>query len=182
MFRFARSSLVPALGVLAVALVASAGSLSVVENPKVEFKTSSPKALDLSIKGSTSKLTATDDGTNLVLATSIGSIKTGMEKRDGHLKERMGKVDGITLTVPKSALKLPAGKETKGSVAGSLSLNGVTKPVTVKYTANGGDGAYDVTGDFGFELTDHKLEQPCFLGVCAATKVAVKATFKLREK
>jgi polyisoprenoid-binding protein YceI len=173
----------PALGVLAVALVASAGSLSTVEGAKVSFKSSGKKMNELSIAGSTNKLAAKDDGTNLVLVADVAAIKTGIGKRDDHLKNKFIKVHPISLTVPKSGLKLPdGGKDVKGNVSGTLKVNNVEKPVKVSYTAKGSGGSYDVTGSFGFELTAHGIEQPCFLGVCAGTHVDVNASFKLKEK
>lgn len=182
MFRI--RSVVPALGILAVALAASAGSLSAVEGAKVSFKSSGKKVNELSISGSTSKLTARDDGASLVLVADVASIKTGIGKRDDHLKNKFIKVHPISLTVPKSALKIPEdGKAvTDKTVDAKLKVNNIEKPVSVTYSAKNNGGAYEVTGKFGFELTNHGIEQPCFLGVCAGTHVDVTAAFKLKEK
>jgi polyisoprenoid-binding protein YceI len=180
MFRI--RSVVPALGVLAVALVASAGSLSVVQAPKLTFDASGEGVTVIGIKGSADKLTASDDGKDLVLTVDINSVKTGNEKRDGHLKERFHKLP-VTLTIAKSALKIPAGKPTKGAVPATLRANNKNEPVTVSYTAKGSDGAYDVTGSFVFDMLQHVAkDEICYLGICAGNKVTVTASFKLTEK
>jgi polyisoprenoid-binding protein YceI len=182
MFRFRHSSVVSAFGVLAIALVASAGSLSVVEAPKLTFDASGEGLTVIGIKGSADKLTASDDGKDLVLTVDVNSVKTGNKTRDGHLKQRFHG-HPVTLTVPKSALKMPSGKPTKGAVQGTLRANNKNESLTVNYTASGSDGVYDVKGNFTFDMLAHVGEEEiCFAGVCAGNKVTVTASFKLKEK
>lgn len=185
MFRI--RSAVPALGVLAFTLVASAGSLNTVVGPSITFASEGKGVTVISIEGKVIALSATDDGTNLVLKTDATHVRTGNDTRDGHIVNEWIKSHPITLTVAKSALKIPTDAPTSGIVSGDLVVNNVKseKPVKVNYTAkNAEGGGYAVTGNFKFDLANHLAEKkpPKYLGITADTLVTVKASFTIKEK
>lgn len=182
MFRI--RSAVPALGVLAFTLVASAGSLNTVTGPNITFRSEGKGATVISIEGTIKVLSAVDDGTNLTLKTDAKHIRTGNTMRDGHIVNEWVKVHPIELKIAKSALKIPAGSPTSGTVPGDLLVNGVpAKGVKVAYTAKNADGGYAVTGNFKFDLKNHLGgKQPEFSFIKADTALTVNAAFTIKEK
>jgi polyisoprenoid-binding protein YceI len=184
MFRFRHSSVVSAFGVLAVALVASAGTLAVPQGQRIGFVATGPAGFK--INGSVGGLKAEDDGTNLKLIVKLETATTGNDTRDEHCRSELFKIPkGVSktasLTVAKSALKFPTGAPTSGQFSGQLSMNNKTKTVTVPYTAARKDGLIHVTGNFAFNLTDFKLDPPKKYGVEVRDSVKVAADFNIKE-
>jgi len=199
MFRFRRSSIVSAFGVLAVALVASAGTLSVPGEPPVTFLATGP--LGFKIPGKIPGLKAADDGTNLKLTLPLTRVDTGLGLRDTHCKNELFVVDKeekdperkkkfgqypnrtATLTVAKSALQFPeAGKTVNGKVTGQLLMREETKPVTITYTATRDGAGYKVDGSFVVDVEKWGMTAPEKFGVKVQKDVTVKASFKIEEK
>lgn len=182
MFRF--RSAVPALGVLAFTLVASAGSLSTVTGPNISFRSEGKGATVISIEGTIKVLSAEDDGTTLKLKTDATNIRTGNGMRDGHITKDWVKVHPIELKIAKSALKIPAGTPTSGAVPAKLLVNGEEKGVkVVNYTAKNVEGGYAITGNFKFDLKDHLGGKvPEFSFIKADTALTVTAAFNIKEK
>lgn len=88
-----------------------------------------------------------------------------------------------TLTVSRSALKVPAaGKTTEGTSSGHLTLNGQTKPLSFKYKATDKDGKVGVSALSELEITDWGIEKPCLGIVCTDTHVKLKLGFNLEDK
>ena len=58
----------------------------------------------------------------------------------------------------------------------------MTKDVKVSYSVERHGSEYAVEGHFSVNIEDHKIEKPCYLGVCVDTTVKVDAKFKLHEK
>ena len=74
------------------------------------------------------------------------------------------------------------GKKSSGSAPGKFRLHGVTRDVKVAYSAEKRGSDYSVEGHFQVNIIDHKIEKPCYLGVCVDTNVKVDAKFKLKQK
>jgi hypothetical protein len=199
MFRFRHSSVVSAFGVLAVALVASAGTLSVPGEPPVTFLAIGPAGFK--IDGKIPGLKATDDGTTLKLSLPLTRVSTGMGLRDTHCKDEVFEVNHkeekeeekkkwgefpnkvATLTVQKSALKIPeGGKPSTGKVSGLLTVHKSQQTVSITYTATPVAGGYKVDGSFPMDITRWGMKPPKKFGIEVKKDVTVKASFKVEEK
>jgi polyisoprenoid-binding protein YceI len=177
------SSLAPALALFTVALAASADTYDVVGTPDLGFTAVGPGGLK--INGTANNLKAFEEGGKLVFKASLANIKTGIGLRDTHTKKYLGtdQWPDASLTIDKSAVKVPDdGKKSSGSVPGKFRLHGVTRDVKVAYSVERHGGDYSVDGHFGVDIEEHKIEKPCYLGVCVDTKVKVDAKFKLKQK
>jgi hypothetical protein len=194
MFRI--RSVVPALGVLAVTLVASAGSLrfqSDGENPApaLTFFVKGPVGFD--INGKFSGLKVADDGTKITFSAPLNTISTGIEKRDNHAKETLevNKFPTVTVTVTKASLKFPAdGKELTAKAQAEVKLHGVTKSVPLTYTVKRKGSVYKVDGGLtlaGVWGTDDNpkagfaMKKPCFAMVCVKDDVKITAKFSVKD-
>jgi len=176
-------SFAPALAVLSFALVASADAYDVVGTPDLAFTAVGPGGLK--INGTSESLKAMEDGDKLVFKASLVNIKTGIGLRDNHTKKYLGtdQWPDASLTVDKSAVKIPEdGKKSSGNAPGKFRLHGVTRDVKVAYTVSRSGSDYSVDGHFNVNIEDHKIEKPCYLGVCVDTNVKVDAKFKLKAK
>jgi polyisoprenoid-binding protein YceI len=170
------------LSVLSVALVASA-KLRSIGDAEVRALAVGPAGMKINCK-STGLEVDEKDG-KLVVKALLTDIKTGIGLRDKHLRGYLetDKYPHATLTVEKSKLKLPADdKTTQGSASGQFTLRGVTKPITFSYKAKRTGSDYHVQGLTEIDIRDHKVEVPCYLGVCVKPEVKIKVKFKLRDK
>jgi polyisoprenoid-binding protein YceI len=181
--RYRMSSFATALAALTVALAASADSYDVVGKSDIGFTATGPGGLK--INGTADNLSAIDQGETLVFKASLKNVKTGIGLRDTHTKKYLAtdQWPDASLTVAKSAIKMPEdGKKSSGTVPGKFRLHGVTRDAKVHYSAERTGGTYTVGGHFNVNIVDHKIEQPCYLGVCCDTNVKVHAKFKLNAK
>jgi len=183
MMRYRLSFLTSALAALTVALTAAADGYDVVGKPDLTFTAVGPGGLK--INGTTTELKTMEDGDKVVFKASLKDIKTGIGLRDNHTKKYLGTEQwpDASLTVDKSAIKVPEdGKKSSGSAPGKFRLHGVTKDVKVAYSAERHGSEYAIDGHFSVNIEDHKIEKPCYLGVCVDTTVKVDAKFKLHAK
>ena len=105
----------------------------------------------------------------------IAEFVTGIEKRDEHMHAKYlesKKFPESVLTVTQfswSGDKLPE----KVDVPASLTLHGVTKPITVSITLKEQEKEILVTSDFTVLLSDFSIEIPSFAGLTVAKDVTV---------
>ena len=138
----------------------------------------------LKIEGTGTGVTASEADGKITVKAPINNLKTGISLRDNHLKDAIHaeKHPHVTLVVARSSLKFPEpGKTVEASSSGAFTLNGVTKTVPFKYKAEKKDGQFEVQGHAEIKITDFKIEQPCYLGVCVNTDVKVKVKFKAKD-
>lgn len=176
-------SLMPAIIATTVAFTAAADGYDVVGKPELGFTAVGPGGLK--INGTSSQLTTIEQGDSVVFKAALTGIKTGIGLRDNHTKRYLDTEHwpDASLAIAKGALKLPEdGKKTGGSVPGKFRLHGVTRDVKVAYTIERHGGDYLVDGHFTTNIIDHKIEKPCYLGVCVDEHVKVNAKFKLHAK
>jgi polyisoprenoid-binding protein YceI len=64
---------------------------------------------------------------------------------------------------------------------GTFTMHGVSKEKTFEYTAERHGSDIIVSGSMEVNINEHKIETPCYLGVCVDPKVQVDVKFKLRE-
>lgn len=134
--------------------------------------------------GESNDLDVKDEGGKLVFISKLTNVNMGL--RDKHTREafKVDKHPTAKLVVDKSKLKMPGDKEkVDGTVQGDLTLNGVTKPVTVKYAARRMGSDYLVKeAKFSFKYTDFGVEKICKMGVCVEPKVTITVDkMKIRE-
>lgn len=137
----------------------------------------------LKIEGKGTGVTASESGGKITVKAPLNNFKTGISLRDDHLKKAL-KADVnkyATFTVSRSSITAPSGKEVKGKGKGQLALNGVTKDTVFEYLATPEEGAIEVKGRASIDMTDFKLEPPCYLGVCVDKEVQVNVKFKVTE-
>lgn len=149
--------------------------------PVVGFNANgSPGALDIDAK--TNEGTLADDGVNLVFTVPLGNVKTGIELRDEHMKTKFMHVDqhpNVTLSIAHASLTLPTelGKKTSGSAAAQFSALSVPKPTVVAWEVQKTVAGYKLTGTFPFDISQHGVEVPSFMGVTVDSKMTAHAVF-----
>jgi polyisoprenoid-binding protein YceI len=172
------------VGALLVPAVAMAG-MSVTGKPKIAFfATGSPGFLD--IEGTSSSMTATDDGSTLTFVVPMSTVSTGISMRDDHMNNeyvQIGQYPNATLAIAKSGVTWPAasGEKKSGTVSGNFTVHGVTKPVSVSYTATKTSTGYKVTGKFNFDVAQHGITIPAYLGVTVDPKMKAEVTVDLAD-
>lgn len=170
------------VSLLTIAATAQA-ALTAIGSSRVEFRAVGPGGLKIDGKGSGIK--ASESGGALKVTAPLTNLKTGISLRDKHLKKALNvkKHPTARLAVKRSALDFPADtKTTTAAATGQFTLNGVTKPVKFDYKAKRTGSDYHVQGRMEIDITDFKIEKPCYLGVCVDKDVKVKVQFKLRDK
>ncbi|NID11009.1 YceI family protein [Fibrivirga algicola] len=92
------------------------------------------------------------EGAQVSFSANIASISTGNEQRDGHLKSAdFFNADEFPQLTFKSTSMTKTGDDTY-SVAGDLTMRGVTKPVTLKAEYGGQMGDFYGQTKAGFEI------------------------------
>jgi len=137
------------------------------------------------IEGKTTQVSVAEQTGSLTVTISAGTFDTGIELRNRHMREKYletGKYPAAIFTVARSAIQFPAdGADASGSVAGTLSLHGQTKPVTVNYKAHRTGDTYAVTGTTHVKMTDYGIDVPSYLGVTVKPDVDVSVSFSARD-
>jgi polyisoprenoid-binding protein YceI len=156
-------------------------ALSSATDPRVGFHAVGPAGL--TIDGTTTELSAAEQGGNLVVTVPLGNLSTGIALRDHHMKEKyleVGKYPTAVLTVARSALKVPAtGEPVEADVPGTLQLHGQTRPVTVHYEAKGDGPGVSAKGKLHVNMNDFGIQVPNYLGVTVKPDVDVSASFRM---
>lgn len=137
-------------------------------------------------EGATSKFILDGNQLKGVVSFNLDSLKTGIELRDQHMKEKYLK----TKTNPTALMKipsvtLPAGWDLQNAEVKDLSfnailkLNGVEKPV--KGILNIGASPLRSQAEFEIKLSDFQIEIPEYLGVKVADTVKIKVALNTIE-
>lgn len=109
----------------------------------------------------------------------LNQFVTGIGLRDRHMKEKYLETDKFPKTVLEvSQVDLPkdfkAGQSAKAvRFKGTLTLKGVSKPITGQLSVNGENMA--TVAEFEFSLNDYPIGVPSYMGVTIADRVAVRA-------
>lgn len=128
--------------------------------------------------GAEGKLTETDGQLNGTLKFNLTTLKTGIDLRDKHVKEKYLEVSEY----PDAQLtlnNLPAPKKIGVSdvpFEGTLSLRGVERPVKGTYSTESQGDEVKTVAKFPVEITEYKIETPSYLGITVADKVTVEIT------
>lgn len=170
--------------VLLAAGVANAALVNADKLGVIKFQAIGPGGLK--IDGEGGGLTASEDGGVIKLSVPISTLKTGIDLRDSHMKDKYleaGKHPTAEMKIKRADLKFPADNASStGNVQAEFTFHGTTKPVKVDYKVDRTGSDFHVQGNFEVAIDQYKIEQPCYLGVCVDKQVKVKAKFKLREQ
>jgi len=163
-------------------LPASAG-IQLAGKPSVKFVAEGhPGALD--IEGVSSALTLTEDGDDLLLRVPMLQVSTGIEMRDRHMNNEYVQTDRfpeVSLRLPTASLSWPEekGDTTKGTAQATFTAHGVDRPVTVSWSLKRSKDGWLVKGSFAFDVSEHGIEIPSYLGVTVEPKMTAEAKFNI---
>lgn len=113
------------------------------------------------------------------IVVHLDEFETGISMRDRHMKEKYLETkkfpDAIFNAAPLAFKdgKLPGETDLKGT----LTLHGVTKPVTANVKVAAKKFFMEIEADFEIILSDFKIEIPQYAGIIVAEKVKVRTTF-----
>lgn len=143
-----------------------------------------PKALRIEIKGTgpSGDLVFKDKKLTGLLAVDLSDLKTGVDMRDRHMKEKYLEVEKYkTATLNVKEVSLPENwnpktKLDKTKFNGELTLHGEKKDIegTFDYKPSGDEA--EVTATFDVIISDHKIDTPEFLKIKVTDKVEMKTT------
>lgn len=138
-----------------------------------------PSFIKIRGAGSAASGAVTVDGDKATgkFAFDMGTLDTGIEKRNEHMKEKYLE----TPKFPKSELEIASTSALKGwsktnpkisdaDFNGNLTLHGVTKPVTGKFSVTD-SRASEV--HFKVKLSDYAITIPSFSGITVADEVEI---------
>jgi polyisoprenoid-binding protein YceI len=172
------------VGGLALPSLAVAG-MSVTGKPAVSFNAEgSPGFLD--IEGTTSSITAADDGTTLTLTVPMSTVKTGIDLRDEHMNNEYVQIashPNAVMTLKKADVKWPtaSGEKTSGTVAGTFNIHGQSQAVNIGYNISKTTSGYKVAASFKFDCSKSGITIPAYMGVTVDPKMSAKATLELAD-
>ena len=139
----------------------------------------------LRILGKTGELQVADSGSTLKVTVPAASLRTGIDLRDRHLREKYlqaAQYPNIQLEAQRSALKQPpAGGSVTAEADGTLSMHGKSKTVRFKYTAQHEGGRIKVEGALRIDIRDFGIEVPSYLGLKVKPEVDAGARFYVTE-
>ena len=166
------------LKILAAALLvvsAASAEWTVQGKKSASFKAVGPGGL--SFVGNGSDVAVKEKGDAVAISVGLNSLKTGIDLRDRHMKEKYletSKYPTAVLQVEKAKLKVP----TPGTdIEGKLSLHGVTRTVRVHYSANGSNNKAAVTGTVHVNMKEFGINVPSYLGVTVKPDLDVSVQF-----
>ncbi len=148
------------------------------DSGKVTFLAKGKPAL-ISIKGegegATAALKEKDQMLNGEVSFQLKSLKTGIELRDDHLKNKYLEVEKHpTATLKISDLKLPENLKDGFPFKGILSLHGIDQPIEGIASVAADSKSQKISADFKIKLSQFKIEIPSFKGITVAEEVQVK--------
>lgn len=116
------------------------------------------------------------------ITVPIDSIKTGIDMRDHHMREKylesakfpeaILKFKDLSLKEGDSSVEIPA----------VFKIHGVEKPVNIKTNVHVDGKTVSAKGNFEIQLSDYGIEIPSYAGIKVADKVEVSAEIKGAKK
>lgn len=140
----------------------------------------------MKIVGTTSELAVNDDAQKIVVVVPLSGLKTGIDLRDKHMREKyleVAQYPTAELEVTRSALNLPAdGANASGKAQGTMKIHGKSKPVSFQWSAKRAGTSYDVSGSVQVNVKDFGIEIPSYLGVTVKPDVDVQVKFAAKDQ
>jgi polyisoprenoid-binding protein YceI len=159
---------------IAAFMLAAAGPT--ISDPEVLFVAHG--SLGMRIEGKTPELTVARNGDGLDFSVRLGTLQTGIELRDRHMRDEVFEVERFPVArLHIARVRLPDG-EASGMAPAELTVHGQTHPVNVAFRVRPRRG-YDVTASFRMDLRDYGMKPPTYLGIAVKPDVDVSADFHL---
>lgn len=163
----------------------AAPSTYVIKPPmgKVEFKTKGwPNLITIKGEGTgvAGQVRAEAGKANGTLTFDLTTLKTGIDLRDDHMKNKYLQVKEhpvaqLTLT----DVKIPDSLEGSFDFSGMMKLHGVEKEITGKGELSKDGNDLKMTAEIPVKLSDFKIEIPSYKGITVAEKVKVNFETKV---
>lgn len=171
---------------LTLALLLATPALAGVERTGAASATFTGKGpAGFKLEGTTTELTVKDDGKQVVFTLPLATLKTGIDLRDKHMREKYLETDkypNAELAVDWSTIKLPAKGETSTqTVPGKMSLHGKTHDVSVTYTVKNTGDVYETSGTVPLNLKDYDVNIPSYLGVTVKPDIETATSFSFKK-
>jgi polyisoprenoid-binding protein YceI len=127
------------------------------------------------------------DGTDLIggeIKVHLDSLKTGLELRDQHMKEKYLETGRFPVAIFKlDPIKLPLSKfESETNLQGILTIHGISKPATLKIEGEKSENGFEGSATADLNVTDFEIKIPEYLGIKVADKVKILAKFRVVPK
>jgi polyisoprenoid-binding protein YceI len=174
-----------ALGLLALVALPYSADAQLTRSGSPEVSFTATGTLGFSMVGKTSELNVSDSAQAITVAVDTTALSTGIGVRDTHMKNylEVDKFKATSLSVSKSALKIPAaGQTTSGDADGTLSLHGQTHPVKFHYTAKRDGNKFAVDGTMNVNMNDFGIVVKSYLGITVKPKVDINVHFDAVDK
>jgi polyisoprenoid-binding protein YceI len=120
----------------------------------------------------------------LEAAVPVRSLNTGIGQRDEHMRRYVfttgdGELPDLRFVADEAACPVPEAGESSCTIAGQLSLRGVTRPFALTLKVRPERGGYKAGGDGLLKLSDWGIERPSQLGVRTDDEVKLHLEFKV---
>ena len=138
------------------------------------------------LEGTTDQVSLKDDGKTVSISVPLSTLKTGIDLRDRHMREKYLEVEkypNAVLEVAWAAVQLPAdGQTSTQTVPGKMTVHGKTHDVSVTYTLKRTGDTYDASGKVPLNLKDYDIILPNYLGVTVKPEIDTLTTFQFKKK
>lgn len=168
----------PVLLSLLVPLAADA-RLSSAGGASVAFTAIGPAGMR--IIGTSSELAVADDGQSVAITVPLAKLKTGIDLRDRHMRDKyleVGRFPNAELVVARSAVHAQDGA---GDAMGTMKLHGRTKSVPFHYVVHHEGSVLRVSGTVRVDMRDYGIDVPGYFGVKVKPEVDVDVKFGAQE-
>lgn len=116
----------------------------------------------------------------------LKSLKTGIDLRDEHMKNKYLEVSSY----PDAKLKLNnidfpqslehfTGKATSQKFSGILTLHGVSMPIEGQFDISADDKSFQIKAQYSINLSDYNIQIPNYAGLKIADKVDIEILFSI---
>jgi polyisoprenoid-binding protein YceI len=134
------------------------------------------------LEGKATALDLVDDGKAMKVVLPLSTLKTGIDLRDKHMREKYLEVEkypDAVLEVPAEAISLPPdGQSVSGHANGKLHLHGKTKDVVFTYTVKRAGAIYSVDAQLPLNMKDYDINIPSYLGITLQPDVQTNVVFQ----
>ncbi len=112
----------------------------------------------------------------------LKTLKTGIDLRDQHMKEKYLEVEKFPKASLKiSSFKLPKKLSGKAKFEGVLDLHGVSKKITGVAKIKTLNGNVALRANFKIKISDYKIKLPSFKGITVAEDVKVEISSDVKR-
>jgi len=198
-FMFARSIVLPAIVVLALAGTAAAqtagdANLVEVKNGTAAFEVGTNVGA-ISVHGKSNDLTArlrmrqSPDGAvleGIEAAVPVKSIGTGMGLRDSHMRKYVfttadGQVPDLKFSADKAVCSKGEGRQSTCQLSGNLAIRGTERPFSIVLKVSEDGDTLRAVGDGTVTLSAYGIERPSQLGVTTEDDVKLRLDLTAKQ-